>query len=279
MIHRWWRHVRGVFHTLVFYILWIAISVPFTLVLFIPVSLLARKHPGVVAPLRRFTRGFYGFLTRSLQATGALRLAEMTGIERLRKGGPAVVVANHRTMMDVLILMWLLPDASCLLKPMKKPPEGEQRNAMPDLWKPFIAAPFSLLGYVPMPPSWSDREALKETFDRCRQVLGQGRPIVMFPEGTRSPDGRLLPFRDFPFHVAKDAGVPVIPVMMHADTRFMPQGTKSIHAIRRCTYRIRVFPDIVPEARTRTSDLLIEARRRIQKSVAEYDEKYGYLNE
>jgi 1-acyl-sn-glycerol-3-phosphate acyltransferase len=273
-----WRRIRGVFHTLVFYSLWAVVGLTFTFVLFVPMRLLSRPFPAVLRPLRAFTRGFYGVIVRSLEATGALRMAEMTGVERLRRGGPAVVVANHRTMMDVLILMWLLPDASCLLKPVEKPPEDQRRAAMPDFWKPFILAPFSLLGYVPMPPVWNDREALKNTFDRCRALLREGRPLVIFPEGTRSPDGHLLPFRDFPFHLAKDAGVPIIPVVIHTDTRFMPQGTVSINAARRCTYRLRVLPDIVPTPRTRSSDLLVEVRQRLQKAVAQQDATYGYLD-
>jgi 1-acyl-sn-glycerol-3-phosphate acyltransferase len=272
------RRIRSVFHTLVFYTVWAFVGLAFTFVLYVPVRLLSRPFPAVLRPMRAFTRGFYGVLVRSLSATGALRIAEIAGVERLRRGGPAVVVANHRTMMDVLILMWLLPDASCLLKPMETPPEDQRRNAMPDFWKPFILAPFSLLGYVPMPPVWNDREALKNTLDRCRALLAEGRPLVIFPEGTRSPDGRLLPFRDFAFHLAKDAGVPLIPVVIHTDTRFMPQGTASINAARRCTYRLRVLADIVPTPRTRSSDLLVEARHRIQKGVAEGDAKYGYLD-
>lgn len=278
MTSRRWRRVRGVFHTLVFYSLWAVVGLVFTVLLFLPLRLLSRPLPGLLRPFRAFTRLFYGVIVKSLAATGALRLAELGGVERLRMGGPAIVVANHRTLLDVLILMWLLPDASCLLKPVRKPPAGEERRAMPDFWKPFILAPFSLLGYVPMPPTWSDREALKETFDRCRALLAQGRPLVIFPEGTRSPDGRLLPFRDFPFHLAKDAGVPIVPVMIHTDTRFMPQGTVGIDAARRCTYRLRVLPDILPDPRARSSDLLVEVRRRLQKAIAEYDARYGYLD-
>lgn len=273
------RRVRGIFHTLVFYSLWVVVGVVFTLVFFPPFYLLSRLVPGAVRPFRVFTRHFYGVIIRALEVTGAIRLGEMKGVERLHRGGAAVVVANHRTLLDVLILMWQLPHASCLLKPLKKAPDGQSRNTMPDFWKPFIMAPFSLLGYVPMPPSWNDRDALKQTFDRCIALLRAGRPVVIFPEGTRSPDGRLLPFRDFPFHLAKAAGVPLVPVLIHTDTRFMPQGTVGIDAARRCTYRLMVLPDILPGPRLRSADLLVEARMRIQKAVGEYDLEYGYLDE
>jgi hypothetical protein len=64
--------------------------------------------------------------------------------------------------------------------------------------------------------------------------------------------------------------------VMHTDTRFMPQGTVGIDAARRCTYRLKVLPDVTADARTKASDLLVEVRRRLQKEVARLDAEHGY---
>ena len=239
MTRGWKRDVRGVFLTVTFYGMWAVPGILFTVFVFGPMLLLARPFPGVVRGFRRWVRGFYAAILRGMDIAGALRIAEVQGLERLRRGGGCVVIANHRTLLDVLVLLSLVPEASCLLKPVKKAPGAGGRTTLPAFWMPFITAPFSLLGYVPMPSTWDDREALRRTIDRCRDRLSEGRPLIIFPEGTRSPDGHLLPFRDLAFRLAREGGVPVVPVVLHSDTRFMPHGSVTIHAVRRCTYRLR----------------------------------------
>jgi len=275
----WWREVSGFLLTVLFYGMWAPPGLFFTVFVFPPMLLLGRRFPGMVTGFRHWVRGFYAAILRGMDLAGALRVAEVQGIERLRRGGACVVVANHRTLLDVLVLLSLIPDASCLLKPMKKASTQGGRNSLPAFWRPFITAPFSLLGYVPMPSTWDDREGLRRTIDLCRVRLSEGRPLIIFPEGTRSPDGHLLQFRDLAFRLATEAGVPVVPVVLHSDTRFMPHGSIAMRSARRCTYRLRVLPDIVPGARSRSSDLLVEARHRLQKALAEHDEKHGFLFE
>jgi 1-acyl-sn-glycerol-3-phosphate acyltransferase len=270
------RRAWAVFHTLTFYVPYALNGIIFLLTLFVPMWLLSRLFPVVLVPLFTYTRWFYRLLMRLLTLAGAIRIMPIEGVERLRQGGPMVVVANHRTMLDVLILMSQIPRATCLVKPLKSADGSGSRSTMPDFWKPFILGPFHLLGYIPMPADWSNRAALRETFERCRQVLHDGRPLVLFPEGTRSPDGHLLPFRDFPFHLALAAGVPVVPVAIHTQVRFMPQGSVSIDSPQRCVFRMKVLPEIRPARGLRSPDISIEVRRRIQKYLAEHNQKYGY---
>lgn len=270
------RNWRGLAQTLVFYTFHFFNSVPFLFVWGPPLWLVTRFHPPAGRVLRVYSRGFYRALRWGLSVTGAIRVPPIDGVERLRRGGPMVVVANHRTLLDVLILMGEIPDASCLVKPFTRPPGDAERHVMPGFWRPFIQWPFSMLGYVPMPPDWNDRAALKAAFDRCREVLAAGRPMVIFPEGTRSPTGELLPFRDFPFRLALDVGVPVVPVFLHTQVRFMPQGRNTINAAERCVFRIRVLPDLVAGRGTKAADLSFETRRRFKKLLDEANREHGY---
>ncbi len=270
------RNWRGIAHTLVFYTLHALNTFPFLLVWGIPLWLVTRVYPRAIRVMYVYTRWFYRVLGRGLAVTGAIRIAPIEGVERLRRGGPMVVVANHRTLLDVLILMGEIPDASCLVKPFERPPGDTDRHVMPAFWRPFIRWPFSMLGYIPMPPDWNNRAAMKETFDRCRETLAAGRPMVIFPEGTRSPTGELLPFRDFPFRLALDAGVPVVPVFLHTQVRFMPQGSETIRASERCVFRFRVLPELTGGRGTRAADLSFETRRRFMKLLADANREWGY---
>ena len=65
-----------------------------------------------------------------------------------------------------------------------------------------------------VPVDRSDREAAIESVNAAIRVLQQGLHMIVFPEGTRSSDGRLLPFKKGPFHMAMESGVPVVPVTL-----------------------------------------------------------------
>ncbi|HWZ44177.1 MAG TPA: lysophospholipid acyltransferase family protein, partial [Candidatus Saccharimonadales bacterium] len=60
---------------------------------------------------------------------------------------------------------------------------------------------------------------------RAGEVLGHGINVTVYPEGTRSPDGRLLPFKKGPFHLAAETGFPIVPITMLGTLEMMPKGT------------------------------------------------------
>jgi 1-acyl-sn-glycerol-3-phosphate acyltransferase len=227
--------------------------------------------------VRVFFRVLAGFLTLS----GAMRVAEVRNRELLRLRMPSVYVGNHRSMMDVLLLLSLIPNASCLLFATSRVAgaTGPRRSVMPAFWKPFIMAPFSLVGYVPMPPTWNEPADLIGAFGLCVDKLRAGRPLVIFPEGTRSGTNALLPFQDFPFKLALKANVPVVPVVIHSDVAFMPKGSIGIDSRRRAIFRIVALPPIPPREGMRAVDLATEARRAIRRELAELDGRYGYALE
>ncbi len=110
---------------------------------------------------------------------------------------PYVVVSNHESFADILLISHLPWEMKWLSK--------AELFRIPVLgWLMYLA------GDIPVRRGES-RSAV-EALQRCRQILKQRVSVMIFPEGTRSMDGEMLPFKDGAFRLAIDAGVPVLPL-------------------------------------------------------------------
>lgn len=124
----------------------------------------------------------------------------VVGEENLWSDRPAVFLFNHQSQLDMILLGALL-----------------RRNftavAKKQLEHDPVFAPIGYLAdvaYIDRSNSAKAREALEPVV----QALREGRSIAIAPEGTRSPTPRLLPFKKGAFHMAMQAGVPVVPIVM-----------------------------------------------------------------
>jgi len=82
--------------------------------------------------------------------------------------------------------------------------------------------------FIPVDRS-GDRESAQESIAAARRILAKGMHITTFVEGTRSPDGRMLPFKKGPFYLAKETGAPCIPVSIWGTETMMAKGSLRIH--------------------------------------------------
>jgi 1-acyl-sn-glycerol-3-phosphate acyltransferase len=79
-----------------------------------------------------------------------------------------------------------------------------------------------------VPVDRSNKEAAIASVERAIDVLRDGINLSIFPEGTRSRDGRLLPFKKGPFHLAMESGVDVLPVSVYGTEKMWPKGRLTI---------------------------------------------------
>lgn len=164
---------------------------------------------------------------------------------------PYVVVANHESVADPFLLCWLPWDMRWVAKE--------------DLFRlPWIGWMLRCGGDISLRRGQS--ESIREMMAECRRTLAAGVPVMMFPEGTRTPDGRLLPFKDGAFSLAIEAGVPVLPLAIAGTRNCRRKGSAWLGE---ADARVRVL-EPVPTAGMTQADLprlKDEVRERIAEGV------------
>jgi 1-acyl-sn-glycerol-3-phosphate acyltransferase len=98
-------------------------------------------------------------------------------------------------------------------------------------------------------------------------VLAKGLHIITFVEGTRSPDGRLLPFKKGTFYLAMESGAPCIPISIYGTEKLMPRGSIRIH---RGAAHIIFHPPIYPRNFATREELMAAVRIAIASGLPEW---------
>jgi 1-acyl-sn-glycerol-3-phosphate acyltransferase len=174
----------------------------------------------------------------------------VTGRERLPWRGPAVVVANHASLVDILVLYGLY-------RPFKWVSKAEIFRV------PVIGWNMRLNGYVAL--HRGDRDSVRDMMERCRRHLAQGSPVLLFPEGTRSPSGELQAFKDGAFLLAAEAGCPVVPVAVAGTHETLPKHGLALR--RRMDARVQVLEPLDPSRFQGAAALRDAARAAIARAL------------
>ncbi|MFO8076958.1 MAG: lysophospholipid acyltransferase family protein [Egibacteraceae bacterium] len=141
----------------------------------------------------------------------AMYRPEVEGLEHVPERGPAILASNHLSTLDVLIM------PSVLERPVYFLAKSEYFRGPA---KPL----FENLGVIPVERTGGD--AAEASLAKGREILGQGHLLGIYPEGTRSPDGRLYRGKTGPVRLALRTGVPVVPVAMRGTFETMPPGAR-----------------------------------------------------
>jgi 1-acyl-sn-glycerol-3-phosphate acyltransferase len=145
-----------------------------------------------------------------LQARNLIRLCgvriRVRGLEHLG-GGPYIFTPNHQSHFDIAALLGHLP--------------GSNRFAAKrEMFEDRVLGPvLRTMGMIPI-----DRDDPLAAMEQLNKLKLDGFSVIIFPEGTRSPDGALLPFKKGAFVAAIMLGVPVVPVVCKGMARVMPKG-------------------------------------------------------
>ncbi len=155
---------------------------------------------------------------------------ELRGYHDFDHAGTYIYMCNHVSNLDPPIVIPLIPRRTSVL--VKK-----------EVFRvPIMAQAMRMARFVAV--DRRNREAAISSIQAATEVMRSGINMAIFPEGTRSPDGKLLPFKKGPFHLAMESKVPVLPISIFGTETMMGKGTLRI---KPGTATLVFHPPIFPE--------------------------------
>ena len=133
-------------------------------------------------------------------------------------GRPAMLVANHSSMADICLLFGLWSHFKFVAKASV-------------VKAPIIGWNYRLAGYIYF--RRDDRRAMVQMMRDCEAALKGGSAILIFPEGTRSPDGKIQPFKPGGFQIALRNKVPIIPIALEGTAQAFPRDGFMLRGVHR----------------------------------------------
>lgn len=176
---------------------------------------------------------------------------EVSGLENVPAGQSCIFLANHVSNLDPPVLFPALPGrASVMLKK--------------ELMRiPLLGTAMRIAKFVPVDRART-REAAQASVAAAAEVLREGQNFLIFPEGTRSPDGRLQAFKRGPFYLAMETAAPVVPVAISGTHRLMPKGSATI---ARGVVQVRLLPAMWPREYGTRDELMRAVRAAISDAL------------
>ncbi len=171
---------------------------------------------------------FWGSLYTWL--TPAWRI-KVVGREKIRRGARYMVVSNHQSQLDILVAFRLFFHFKWVSK-------------IEIFRVPLIVWNMVLNRYVKL--KRGDKESVRQMMEVAGQRLDEGSSVYFFPEGTRSMDGVVKPFKLGAFILAKQKKVPILPIVISGTNRALPKYSMNFHGIHRII--IQVFDEIPCES-------------------------------
>ncbi len=207
----------------------------------------------------------YAYLTKDIRplyhtatylAISGVRLAGIrireVGKQNIRPGRNYIFMSNHTSNLDPPIEISRIRERCSVL--VKK-----------ELFRVPILGTGMRIGRL-VPVDRSNREAAIESVRKGVEVLQTGLHMMIYPEGTRSPDGKLLPFKKGPFHLAMESGVPIIPMTILGTYEAWP---KHRFALKPGIATVIYHPQIDPREFSDRDDLMAAVRESIASALPE----------
>jgi len=136
----------------------------------------------------------------------------LVGVENLKTEGPQIIAVNHQSWFDVLALLGTLP----------LPVTFIAKKEMFSI--PFLGPALAAVGHIPI--DRGNRKKAFAAYEEAGRILAQRRThVIVFPEGTRSRTGQLLPFKKGPAVFAIASGVSVVPAYVGGTFGILPKGS------------------------------------------------------
>lgn len=173
---------------------------------------------------------------------------KVVGREKIDPDETYVMVANHQSLLDILILFRLFRHFKWVSK-------------VENFRIPFIGWNMRLNDYIQL--KRGDRSSVAVMLRTCRENLAAGNSIMIFPEGTRSTNGKLRAFKSGAFTLAKDAKRPLLPIVVHGTASALPKRGVILRGRHRIMIEVLDPIDYPAFAEEEAEDLMLRVRELI----------------
>jgi 1-acyl-sn-glycerol-3-phosphate acyltransferase len=175
---------------------------------------------------------------------------EAVGLEKVRSDQRYIFMANHVSNIDPPLFLPLVPGRTAVMT----------KKELFDY--PILGKAMRLGSFVPV--DRGNREAGIAAVREARKVIEQGISMTIFPEGKRSFDGKLLPFKRGPFYLAMESGISIVPATIVGTHEAMPKGR---FAIKPGKVTVIFHDPIDPKQFSDRDALMLAVRRSIDSGL------------
>ena len=215
------------------------------------VGIIGMPYSLLVRDISRLYRVAMWIANAGVRAAG-IRI-ELTGLEHVPSDQQCIFMCNHVSNLDPPVVLPLLPGRCSVL--LKK-----------ELMRiPILGTAMRMGKFVPVERGHR-REAAQASVTAAADALRSGLNILVFPEGTRSKDGRLSIFKKGPFFLAQQTLAPIVPIALSGTERMMRKGSI---AITPGVAKVQLLPAIDPAQYETREELLKAVRRAIADALPE----------
>ena len=178
---------------------------------------------------------------------------EVSGLENIPAGRSCIFMCNHVSNLDPPVVLPMLPRrCSVLLK--------KELMSIP-----ILGTAMKMGKFVPVERG-GRRDAAQASVKEAAEALRSGLSMMVFPEGTRSRNGRLSTFKKGPFFLAQQTGAPIVPIALSGTESMMSKGSM---AITPGAARVRFLPVIEPTQFANREETLRAVRTAIAEALPE----------
>jgi 1-acyl-sn-glycerol-3-phosphate acyltransferase len=153
----------------------------------------------------------------------------MEGRDKIRRGQSYVIISNHQSVLDIILLNNLMFDFRWISK-------AENFKV------PVLGASMRMADYIRI--ERGNKESVLKMMEEAMVSLNKGISIMMFPEGTRSKTTKILPFKTGAFQLAMKADLPILPVVVDGTGRVLPKNGHTFSSGHRL--RVKVLDPVFP---------------------------------
>lgn len=158
----------------------------------------------------------WGMATLRLGVRAGGIKVRVVGLENVPKGESCIFLSNHVSNLDPPVLLPMIPGTTSVFL---------KRSLMKI---PLLGTAMRMGKFVPVSRGHSKEEA-QRSVEAAAEALRSGLHITIFPEGTRSKDGNLLPFKKGAFFLAAETGAPMVPIVIRGTAQMMRKGSLKVY--------------------------------------------------